>query len=122
MAAKIHPVILSGATGTRLWPRSRTSYPKQFLKLVSDRSLLQQTTRRVSDARTFASPLMDVTKNTAFWSRSNLAKSASSRVRSFSNRSPVTPLPPSPAAASILSDEDKNALMLVLPSDHLIKH
>lgn len=58
MAAKIHPVILSGGSGTRLWPQSRTSYPKQFLKLVSDQSLLQETARRVSDAATFAPPLM----------------------------------------------------------------
>ena len=58
MAAKIHPVILSGGSGTRLWPQSRTSYPKQFLKLVSDHSLLQETARRVSDTETFAAPLM----------------------------------------------------------------
>ena len=49
MASKIYPVILSGGSGTRLWPQSRTSYPKQFLPLVSDTSLLQETARRVSE-------------------------------------------------------------------------
>ena len=58
MAAKIHPIILSGGSDARLSPESRTSYPKQFLKLVSGQSLLQVTTCRVSDAGTYASPLV----------------------------------------------------------------
>jgi mannose-1-phosphate guanylyltransferase/mannose-6-phosphate isomerase len=45
-SAQIHPVILSGGAGTRLWPLSRAAYPKQLLKLVSDRSLLQETVAR----------------------------------------------------------------------------
>jgi mannose-1-phosphate guanylyltransferase len=45
MAAKICPVILSGGSGTRLWPQSRTSYHKQFLPLVFNQSLLQETIR-----------------------------------------------------------------------------
>ena len=58
MAAKIYPGILSGGSGTRLWPQSRTSYPKQFLKRGSEQSLLQESARRVSDEATFARPLM----------------------------------------------------------------
>ena len=42
------PVILSGGSGTRLWPLSRESYPKQFLPLVEDISMLQATWRRVA--------------------------------------------------------------------------
>ena len=45
----IHPVILSGGSGTRLWPMSRTHYPKQLLPLLGGDSLLQQTVRRVAD-------------------------------------------------------------------------
>ena len=44
----IHPVILSGGSGTRLWPMSRTLYPKQLLGLLGRDSLLQQTVRRVA--------------------------------------------------------------------------
>ena len=45
----IHPVILSGGSGTRLWPMSRSLYPKQLLALTGERSLLQETARRVAD-------------------------------------------------------------------------
>ncbi|MEH6812787.1 MAG: sugar phosphate nucleotidyltransferase, partial [Motiliproteus sp.] len=48
----ITPVILSGGSGTRLWPLSRTMYPKQFLPLNSDLSMLQETVARVSDLET----------------------------------------------------------------------
>ena len=54
----IHPVILSGGSGTRLWPMSRTLYPKQLLNLAGSGSLLQQTVGRVSDAARFAAPLL----------------------------------------------------------------
>ena len=43
----IRPVILCGGSGTRLWPLSRTHYPKQFLRLVDDFSLLQNTLKRL---------------------------------------------------------------------------
>ncbi|HTJ59547.1 MAG TPA: sugar phosphate nucleotidyltransferase, partial [Devosiaceae bacterium] len=49
MADLIVPVILAGGQGTRLWPLSRSSRPKQFLDLTGDLSLFEQTLRRVSD-------------------------------------------------------------------------
>ena len=54
----IHPVILSGGSGTRLWPMSRTLYPKQLLPLLGRDSLLQQTVQRVEDPGRFAPPLL----------------------------------------------------------------
>src|SRR5579863_8460190 len=56
--AAIHPVILSGGSGTRLWPMSRTLYPKQILQLVGDHSLLQQAALRVDGLPDFAAPLI----------------------------------------------------------------
>lgn len=44
----IQPVILSGGSGTRLWPLSREAYPKQFLPLVDDTTMLQSTWKRVA--------------------------------------------------------------------------
>lgn len=55
---KIHPVLLCGGGGTRLWPLSRAAYPKQFLTLRGEHSLLQTTGRRVSDPAVFAPPLV----------------------------------------------------------------
>src|SRR5947209_17624415 len=52
----IHPVILSGGSGTRLWPMSRSHYPKQFLPLVGDASLLQEAALRVPREAGFAAP------------------------------------------------------------------
>ena len=46
----IHPVILSGGSGSRLWPLSREAQPKQFLALTGGRSLLEETARRLADA------------------------------------------------------------------------
>lgn len=46
--ANLQPVLLSGGSGTRLWPLSREAYPKQFLPLVGDDTMLQATWRRVA--------------------------------------------------------------------------
>lgn len=58
MTKPIHPVILCGGGGTRLWPRSRPSLPKPFLPLLGERTLFQQTLDRVSDPRIFAPPVV----------------------------------------------------------------
>ena len=54
----IHPVILSGGSGTRLWPVSRLEHPKQLQTLVSARSLLQDTALRLAGVEGFAPPLV----------------------------------------------------------------
>ena len=59
-SAQIHPVILSGGAGTRLWPLSRASYPKQLLKLASERTMLQDTAARSLSDVGFAAPLQDL--------------------------------------------------------------
>ncbi|KIE04625.1 Mannose-6-phosphate isomerase/mannose-1-phosphate guanylyl transferase [Candidatus Jidaibacter acanthamoeba] len=52
---KIYPIILCGGIGARLWPLSRKSYPKQFLNLFNERSLLQETVLRVCNSNFFTS-------------------------------------------------------------------
>ncbi len=54
----VHPVILSGGVGSRLWPLSRELYPKQLLPLMSAKTLLQETAARVAAPDLFALPLI----------------------------------------------------------------
>ena len=56
--AVIIPVVLCGGSGTRLWPLSREGYPKQFLKLLGDRSLLQDTLLRVQEIPGIGVPVL----------------------------------------------------------------
>ena len=58
------PVILSGGSGTRLWPYSRSAYPKQFLPLVSERTMLQETVLRFND---LIRQSLSATKSTVLW-------------------------------------------------------
>jgi len=55
---RIHPVVLCGGSGTRLWPLSRALYPKQLLALASERTLLQDTILRVTDSGRFTLPVV----------------------------------------------------------------
>ncbi|MGD9743305.1 MAG: sugar phosphate nucleotidyltransferase, partial [Dongiaceae bacterium] len=54
----VHPVILSGGAGTRLWPVSRATFPKQLMPLLSERSLLQETVQRLGKGDGFAPPVI----------------------------------------------------------------
>lgn len=121
MPAKIHPVILSGGSGTRLWPLSRTSYPKQFLKLVSDNSLLQDTAARVSDPGAFARPLVVCNEEHRFIIAEQFREIGV--VPSHIMLEPVArnTAPAVAVAAAILAAEDPKALMLVLAADHAIE-
>src|SRR5688500_982483 len=55
---RITPVILSGGSGTRLWPLSRTGSPKQLLSLTHDQTMLQLTALRAADANRFEAPII----------------------------------------------------------------
>lgn len=120
MAAKIYPVILSGGSGTRLWPQSRTSYPKQFLPLISDKSLLQETAMRVSDPSLFAPPLLVCNEEHRFLVAEQLRETGITPSHIVLEPVARNTAPAVAAAATLLAAQDPDALMLVLPSDHLI--
>src|SRR6266849_1279167 len=116
----IHPVILSGGSGTRLWPMSRSLYPKQLLALTGERSLLQQTVLRVAGDAGFAPPLIVANEEHRFIIAEQLREIAV--VPDALVLEPVgrNTAPAACIAALRLAASEPDALMLVLASDHLI--
>ncbi len=116
----IHPVILSGGSGTRLWPMSRSLYPKQLLVLVGERSLLQQTALRVTGDAGFAPPLIIANEEHRFIIAEQLREIGA--VAEALVLEPVgrNTAPAACVAALRLAASEPDALMLVMPSDHVI--
>jgi mannose-1-phosphate guanylyltransferase / mannose-6-phosphate isomerase len=118
--AAVYPVILSGGSGTRLWPMSRTLYPKQFLPLVGERTLLQQAALRVAGAPGFAAPLVIANEEHRFIIAEQLREidvAAGGLLLEPVGRNTA---PAACIAALTLADATPDALMLLMPSDHTI--
>jgi mannose-1-phosphate guanylyltransferase/mannose-6-phosphate isomerase len=119
-SAAINPVILSGGSGTRLWPMSRTHYPKQFLPLVGDNSLLQQAALRVAAAAGFAAPLVVANEEHRFLIAEQLREIDATPQALLLEPVGRNTAPAVAVAALRLAERDSAALMLVTPSDHTI--
>jgi len=117
----VTPVILSGGSGTRLWPISRKSFPKQLQPLFSDRSMLVETAERVS-GNGFNDPVIICNAEHRFIIAEELLK-ANIPLKSIVLE-PVGrgTAPASAIAALLLVRDDPDALMLILPSDHLVQN
>jgi len=116
----IHPVILSGGSGTRLWPMSRTLYPKQLLSLLGQDSLLQQTVRRVADRQGFAAPLLVANEEHRFIIAEQLREIAAVPRALLLEPVGRNTAPAACIAALALTEAEPDPLMLVMPSDHTI--
>src|ERR1051326_776385 len=116
----IHPVILSGGSGTRLWPMSRSLFPKQLLALRGERSLLQETAQRVIGDPGFAAPLIVANEEHRFIIAEQLREIGA--VPDALMLEPVgrNTAPAACVAALRQAAEDPEALMLVMASDHVI--
>ena len=116
----IYPVVLSGGSGTRLWPMSRMLYPKQLLTLLGRESLLQQTVRRVTDGERFAAPLLVANEEHRFIIAEQLREIALMPRALLLEPIGRNTAPAACVAALALSEADPDPLMLVMPSDHTI--
>jgi len=116
----IYPVILSGGSGTRLWPMSRSAYPKQLLPLLSESSLLQDSVKRVGDAARFAAPLILANDEHRFIIAEQLRQIGVKPQTIMLEPVARNTAPAAAAAALWLQALDPDALMLIMPSDHSI--
>jgi mannose-1-phosphate guanylyltransferase/mannose-6-phosphate isomerase len=113
----IHPVVLSGGSGTRLWPLSRAAYPKQLMPLVGERSLLQETIQRVSDAKQFAAPVLICNDEHRFLVAEQL-RAMECKPKAIVLEPVGRNTGPAVAAAAVMAKPD--SVLLILPSDHYI--
>jgi mannose-1-phosphate guanylyltransferase/mannose-6-phosphate isomerase len=117
---QIHPVILSGGAGTRLWPLSRASFPKQFLPLVSERTLFQETVLRNRQDVGFGAPIVVCNEEHRFVIDDQLSQIGISPRQIL-----LEPIARNTAAALAIAalwlvEQEPGAIMLVQPSDHVI--
>jgi len=116
-----YPVVLSGGSGTRLWPLSRQNQPKQFLALVGEHSLYQETVLRASRLPGAAAPVTVCADDHRFMVGEQLQAVGLASGGILLEPAPRNTAPAIALAAWHLAARDPDALMLVLPADHLIE-
>jgi mannose-1-phosphate guanylyltransferase/mannose-6-phosphate isomerase len=120
MSRIVHPVILSGGAGTRLWPLSRALRPKQLLPLVCELSMLQETVRRVT-GEGFAPPLIVGNEEHRFLIAEQLrALGVTPRAIALEPEGRNT-APAATVAALLLVEDDPDAILALFPSDHVVE-
>jgi mannose-1-phosphate guanylyltransferase/mannose-6-phosphate isomerase len=119
---KIVPVILSGGSGTRLWPLSRQQYPKQFLPLLGNKSMFQEALLRLKGVSNLTDPIIVCNEDHRFIVAEQLNQIGINNAAIIlepigRNTAPAI----ASAAMQIINDIDKkNSIMLVLSADHEI--
>lgn len=115
----ITPILLCGGSGTRLWPLSRKSYPKQFVSLVGENTLFQASAARLSGAD-YAAPMVLTNSDFRFIVTEQLAGMGIDPGAILIEPAGRNTAPAVLAAALYLQQQDPEALMLVAPSDHVV--
>ena len=119
---KIYPVILSGGAGTRLWPLSRAVLPKQLLPLVADKTMLQETALRVANWPGVMAPLVVCGNDHRFMVAEQMREIGITPLGILLEPVGRNTAPAVAAAAHHLKAIDPEAIMLVLPADHVIEN
>ena len=122
----IIPIILSGGAGTRLWPLSWGEHPKQFLPLVSDKTMIQETLLRLKGLE-LGAPIISCGEGHRFMVAQQIGEVISEVVPTGSTTAQIllepmakNTAPAIAAACCAAMKQDKDAVVIVLPSDHVI--
>ena len=116
----IHPVIMSGGAGSRLWPLSRQLYPKQLLPLAGVRTMIQETAERVKGAQ-FATPLVVCNQEHRFLIAEQLRENGIADATIVLEPIGRNTAPVAAVAAYLLAEKDPSALVLLMPADHVVE-
>ncbi|BFU93721.1 MAG: mannose-1-phosphate guanyltransferase [Nitrospira sp.] len=120
--AAIYPVIMAGGSGTRFWPLSRHLFPKQLLRIIGDETLIQQTMRRVIHAAPTQQVLISTNPAQAESIRIQLGEWKDAIKDNFVLEPEGRNTAPAIALAALeLIRRDPDAVMLVVPADHIVK-
>jgi mannose-1-phosphate guanylyltransferase/mannose-1-phosphate guanylyltransferase/mannose-6-phosphate isomerase len=115
----ITPVLLSGGTGTRLWPLSREVLPKQFLALTGSRTLIQETALRVA-GQDFAVPVVICARDHRFLVAEQLRHAGVAGARIVLEPARRGTAPAAAVAALLVAEEKPDGLVLLMPADHVV--
>lgn len=118
--ASIYPVILSGGSGTRLWPVSRSMYPKQLMALYSDKSLLQDAALRTSGVD-FMAPIVICNEDHRFIVAEQLREVAMEPAAIILEPVGRNTAPAATIAAQWCEQNSPGSYVLLMPSDHVIR-
>lgn len=114
------PVILSGGAGTRLWPLSWGDHPKQFLPLVTKNTMIQETLLRLS-ALDIGNPIVSCGEGHRFLVAQQIGEVCDKKPTIILEPLAKNTAPAIAAACCAAMKQDKDAVVVVLPSDHVIK-
>ena len=120
MTIPLLPVILCGGSGTRLWPRSREAFPKQFLRLSTQGNMLQQTLQRLAGIDTVSPALLVCNESSRFIVTEQVREIGLENSRMLLEPMRRNTAPAITSAAMHAMENGEDPLMLVLPSDHVI--
>lgn len=122
MGLDIFPVVLSGGSGTRLWPLSRAMYPKQFIRSFngSNESYLGATLKRLAGSRRFNAPILLCNSDHRFLVREELERSGTEARAVILEPTPRNTAPAVAVAALAAISINPDAILAVMPSDHVI--
>ena len=115
------PVILSGGSGSRLWPLSRSAYPKQFLPLCSDRSLVQDTVLRLAGSVADVPPIFVTACDQRFLLADQVLALGLNDAQIILEPARRNTAPAIALACFAAQERENEAILLVLPSDHHIE-